>query len=141
MSAIKWKLNNVSLIQKCKINRLIEKRMTNGAASERFENTRNTISTWMKYKKKLSQTLGQTSSNTKKLLECNYEQVDKTILKWFSKQSNQNIPIDGTMTQEKVLLFAKNFDLPTVKYSNSWIDKSHKGMIKYRTSVKKGLFF
>ena len=92
-------------------------------------------------KKKLSQTLGQTSSNTKKLRECNYEQVDKTILKWFSKQSNQNIPIDGTMTQEKVLLFAKNFDLPTVKYSNSWIDKSHKGMIKYRTSVKKGLFF
>ena len=95
----------------------------------------------MKYKNKLLQTLGQTSSNAKKLRGCNYDQVDKAILKWFSLQSSQNIPIDGTITQEKVLLFAKNFDLPTVKCSDSWIDNSHKGMVKYRTSVKKGLFF
>ena len=95
----------------------------------------------MKYKNKLLQTLGQTSSNTKKLRGCHYDQVDKAILKWFSLQSSQNIPIDGTITQEKVPLFAKNFDLPTVKCSDSWIDNSCKGMVKYRTSVKKGLFF
>ena len=36
MSAVKRKLNNVSLIQKCKIIRHIEKGMTNKAASEKF---------------------------------------------------------------------------------------------------------
>ena len=63
----------------------------------------------MKNKSKLLQSLGRTSSNTKKLWECNYKQVDKAILNWFSLQSSQNVPIDGTMIQEKVLLFAKKF--------------------------------
>ena len=46
-------LNNVSLIQKCKINGLIENRMTNETASEKFGIPRNTILTWMKIKNKL----------------------------------------------------------------------------------------
>ena len=50
MSAVKRKLNNVSLIQKCKIIRHIEKGMTNKAASEKFGIPKNAISTWMKNK-------------------------------------------------------------------------------------------
>ena len=46
-------LNNVSLIQKCKINGLIENRMTNETASEKFGIPRSTILTWMKIKNKL----------------------------------------------------------------------------------------
>ena len=57
MSAVKRKLNNVSLIQKCKVIRLIEKEMTNNAASEKFEIPRNTISTWMNNKNKLLRSL------------------------------------------------------------------------------------
>ena len=45
MLAIKRKLNNLSLIQKCKINQLIEKRTNNEAASEKFGIPRNTILT------------------------------------------------------------------------------------------------
>ena len=140
MLAIKRKLNNVSLIPKCKINQLIEKRMNNEAASAKFGIPRSTILTWMKNKKKLLQSLGQTLSNAKKLREYNYEQVDKAILKWFFLQSSRNIPIDGTMIQEKVLLFSQNFNFPNVKCSDGWIDKSQKGMEKYRTTVKKVYF-
>ena len=115
MSAVKRKLNNVSLIQKCKIIRHIEKGMTNKAASEKFGIPKNTISTWMKNKNKLLQSLEQTSSNTKKLRGCDYEQVDKAVLKWFSLQRSQNIPIDGTMIKEKALFLQKNLIFQTSK--------------------------
>ena len=65
-------------------------------ASEKFGIPRNTISTWMKNKNKLLQSLEQTSLNTKKLRQCDYEQVDKAILKWFLCKS-QNILSDGIM--------------------------------------------
>ena len=58
-------------------------------ASEKFGIPRNTISKWMKNKNKLLQSLEQTSLNTKKLRQCDYEQVDKAILKWFSLQESK----------------------------------------------------
>ena len=66
-------------------------------ASEKFGIPRNTISTWMKNKNKLLQSLEQTTLNKKKLRQSDYEQVDKAILKWFSLQKSQNIPSDGIM--------------------------------------------
>ena len=75
MSAVKRKLKNVSLIQKCKITKLIEKGMANKVASEKFGISRKTISTWMKNKNKLLQSLEQ------KLRGCDYEQVHKAIPK------------------------------------------------------------
>ena len=97
--------------------------MTNKAASEKFAIPKNTISTWMKNKNKLLQSLEKTSSNTKKLRGCDYEQVDKAVLKWFSLQRSQNIPIDGTMIKEKALFFAEKFNLPNFKASDGWMDK------------------
>ena len=121
MSAVKQKLNNVSLIQKYKVIWLIEKEMTNKAASEKFGIPRNTISTWMKNKSKLLQSFEQTSSNTKKLCGCDYEQVHKAILKWFSLQRVQNIPIDGAMIKTKRCFLLKKF--PNFKVSDGCMDK------------------
>ena len=111
-------------MQKCnKVIRLIEKGMINKAASEKFGIPRNTILAWMKNKNKLLQSLEQTSSNTKKIRECDYKQVDKAILKWLSLQRSQNVPIDGTMIKEKVLFFAEKFNSPNFKASDGWMDK------------------
>ena len=41
--------------------------------------------------------------------ECDYEQVDKTIFKWFSLQGSQNVEIDGPILKETALRFAKKF--------------------------------
>ena len=53
MSTVKKKLTKESLKEKCKIIRHIEKGMANKGASEKFEVSKNTISTWMKNKDKL----------------------------------------------------------------------------------------
>ena len=69
MSAVKRKLKNTKLIQKCQIIRQIEKEMTN---KEKFGVPKNTISTWMKNKDKLFEGLEQSSSDAKKMRGCDY---------------------------------------------------------------------
>ena len=123
MSAVKRKLKNTKLIQKCQIIRQIEKGMTNKEASEKFSVPKNTISTWMKNKDKLFEGLQQSSSDAKKMRRCDYEQVDKAVFKWFSLQRSQNIPIDGPILKEEGLQFAKSFNFPTFKASDRWLDK------------------
>ena len=123
MSAVKRKLKNTKLIQKCQIIRQIEKGMTNKEASEKFGVPKNTISTWMKNKNKLFEGLEQSSSDAKKMRGCDYEQVDKAVFKWFSLQRSQNVLIDGPILKEKALQFAKSFNFPTFKASDGWLDK------------------
>ena len=130
MSAVKRKLKNTKLIQKCQIIRQIEKGMTNKEASEKFGVPKNTISTWMKNKDKLFEGLEQSSSDAKKMRGCDYEQVDKAVFKWFSLQRSQNVPIDGPILKEKALQFAKSFNFPTFKASEGWLDKWEKRVRK-----------
>ena len=127
MSAVKRKLKNTKLIQKCQIIRQIEKGMTNKEASEKFGVPKNTISTWMKNKDKLFEGLEQSSSDAKKMRGCDYEQVDKAVFKWFSLQRSQNVPIDGPILKDKALQFAKTFNFPTFKATDGWLDKWKKG--------------
>ena len=123
MSAVKRKLKSTKIIQKCKIIKEIEKGMTNKEASEKYGIPKNTISTWMKNKEKLLKGLEQSSSEAKKMRGCDYEQVDQAVLKWFSLQRSQNVPIDGPMLKEKALQFAERFNIPNFKASDGWMDK------------------
>ena len=124
MSAVKRKLKNTKLIQKCQIIRQIEKGMTSKEASEKFGVPKSTISTWMKNKDKLFEGLEQSSSDAKKMRRCDdYEQVDKAVFKWLSLQRSQNVPTDGPILKEKALQFAKSFNFPTFKASDGWLDK------------------
>ena len=72
-------------------------------------------------KNKLLNNLQQISSNTKKLWGCDYEQVSTAILKWFSLQRSQNIPINGTMIKEEALFFAETFNFPNFTASDGWM--------------------
>ena len=126
MSAVKRKLKNTKLIQKCQIIRQIEKGMTNKEASEKFGVPKNTISTWMKNKNKLFEGLEQSSSDAKKMRGCDYQQVDKAVFKWFCLQRSQNVPTDGPILKEKALQFAKSFNFLTFKVSDGWLDKWEK---------------
>ena len=123
MSAVKRKLKNTKLIQKCQIIRQIEKGMTNNEASEKFGVPKKTISMWMKNKDKLFEGLEQSSSDGKKMRRCDYEQVDKAVFKWFSLQRSQNVLIDGPILKEKALQFAKSFNFPNFKATDRWLDK------------------
>ena len=73
--------------------------MSNKEAAEKYKIPKNTISTWMKNKHKILQSLEEekTASGSKKVRGCDYEQIDKAVFKWFTVQRSQNIPIDGNL--------------------------------------------
>lgn len=127
--SVERKLTNKTLVQKCEIIREVENGMTNKDASEKFGVPKNTISAWIKNKDKLLAALGETSSQTKKLRSCEYEEIDKAVYQWFILQRSQQIPIDGAMIKEKALSYAKEFQFRDFKASDGWMEKWKKRFV------------
>ena len=44
------------------------------------------------------------------------------LFEWFVLQRSQNIPIDGSLIQEKGLLFAEKLEIPDFKALDGWLD-------------------
>ena len=97
--------------------------MSNKDAAEMFVVPKNTISTWVKSKDKLLEALQETSSQTKKLRGCNYEDVDKAVYEWFTLQRSQHVPIDGAILKEKELFYAEKLKFPELKAADGWMEK------------------
>ena len=121
--SVKHKLNTKTLKEKCDILSHIEKGTTNKEAADKFGVLKNTISTWIKNKEKIFQALEESAPGTKTLRGCQYEKVDKALFEWFVLKRSQNIPIDGSMIQEKGLFFAEKLEIPDFKASDGWLDK------------------
>ena len=124
--SVKRKLNTKTLKEKCDILSHIEKGMTNKEA-DKVGVPKNTISTWIKNKEKNFQALEESAPSTKKLRGCQYENVDKALFEWFVLQRSQNIPIDGSMIQEKGLSFAENWRSLTLKHRMGGLISGKKG--------------
>ena len=124
--SVKRKLNTKNLKEKCDILSHIEKGMTNKEAGNKLGVPKNTISTQIKNKEKIFQSLEESARSTKKLRGCQYEKVNKALFEWFVLQRSQNIPIDGSMIQEKGLFFAKKLEIVDFRASDGWIDSGKK---------------
>ena len=124
--SVKGKLITKTLKEKCDILSHIEKDMTNKQTAHKFGVPKNTISTWIKNKENIFQALEESAPRTKKLRGCQYEKVNKALLESFVLQKSQNIPIDGSMAQEKGLFFAEKLEIPDFKVSDGWLDKWRK---------------
>ena len=95
--------------------------MSNKDVATKYGVTRNTVSTWVKNKHKLTASLEKKGMNSsRKNTRCgNYEKVDKAIYNWFVRKRSQKIPIDGIIIKEKALGFAKALGL-----SVPWVYKN-----------------
>ena len=82
---------------------------------------KNTLSTWKKNKEKIIAAL-KSSGGTKRhqIKEGTYEQVNLACYKWLLIQRSENIPINGTILQEKALGFAKQLNIETFQASDCW---------------------
>ena len=121
--SVKRKLNTKTLKEKFDILSHIEKGMTNKEAVDKFGLPENTISTWIKNKEKIFQALEEIAPSAKKLRGYQYEKVDKALFECFVLQRSQNIPIDGSMIQEKGLFLAEKLEIPDFKASDGWLDR------------------
>ncbi|XP_047139139.1 tigger transposable element-derived protein 4-like [Hydra vulgaris] len=96
--------------------------MSNKEVAKKYGVPKNTLSTWIKNKTKLSTSLEKngTKSKRKKLRSGNFKNVDKAIYTWFVAKRSQQVPIDGTILKEKALKFAEALGELDFKTSDCW---------------------
>ena len=83
----------------------IEGGHTNKHVSKKFNVPKNTVSTWKKNKDKIVAAF-KSSGGTKRqrIKEGTYEQVNLACYKWLLIQRSENIPINGTILQEPLIM-------------------------------------
>ena len=88
---------------------------------------KNTLSTWVKNKGKLLDSL-EKGSNIKqqKLRTGNFEILDKAIFNWFLSMLSQNVSLSGAMIQEMALTFAKELNVENFQASYGWLSVARK---------------
>ena len=60
-------------------------------------------------------------TNTKKVRESNYPDIDNVVFKWFLSQRGKSIPIDGTVIKEKAMKYSKELGATDFKASDGWL--------------------
>ena len=103
MVPIKRRLNNKPIDVKCKALKDLEKGIKNKDVAAKYGVPKNTLSTWVKNKHKLTTSLEKEGiSSSRKSTRCvSYDQIDKAVFHWFVGKRSQKVPVDGIILKEK----------------------------------------
>ena len=102
--------------------------------SKKFNVPKNTLSTWKKNRgKKIAAFKSSGGNKRQRVKEGIYEQVYLACYKWLLIQRSENIPINGTILQEKALGFAKQLNIEKFQASDGWL---HAWKTRYNISFK-----
>ena len=134
MAPVKAKLTNKSLAEKCKALKDLGNGLSNKNVATKHGVPRNTASTWVKNKHKLTASLEKKGMNSsrKNTRRGNYEKVDIAIYNWSVGKRSQKIPIDGIILKEKALEFARALSVTEFKASDCWLNNWKK---RYNLSI------
>ena len=102
--------------------------MTYKGLAANYSVPKNTLSTWVKNKHKLTTSLEKKGmSSSQKSTRCvSYNQIDKAVFHWFVGKRRQKVPIDGIILKEKALEYAKRLGIREFKASHCWLNKWEK---------------
>ena len=104
---IKRRLSNKPIGVKCKALKDLEKGMANKDVAAKYGVPKNTLSTWVKNKHKLTEK--KVMSSSRKSTRCgSYGQIDKAVFYWFVGKRSQKVPIDGIILRKKSLRICEN---------------------------------
>lgn len=111
-----------------------EKGKSNKDVSKLFGVPANTLSTWKKNKSKIFEAFQKGSTSTKRVKVDTYDQVNKAVLRWFTKMRSENVPVNGILIKEKALYFAEELKAEKFQASDGWLQK-------WKTRLVEMLFF
>ena len=107
----------------------LEKGKSNKEVAKLFGVPANTLSTWKKSKDKVFEGFQKGSATTKRLKVDTYDQVNKAVLKLFTRLRSENVPVSGVLIKEKALYFAKELNFEKFQASDGWLDKWKKRLV------------
>jgi len=67
------------------------------------------------------ESLNNSQSRPKRHRKTNNEEINEATLKWYHERRSQNLPVSGTMLQEKALELSRLANNETFKASNGWL--------------------
>ena len=107
----------------------LEKDKSNKEVAKSFGVPANTLSTRKKSKDKVFEAFPKGSATTKRLKVDTYDQVNKAVLKWFTRLRSENVLASGVLIKEKALYFAKELNFEKFQASDGWLDKWKKRLV------------
>ena len=94
----KRKYTNKTLREKCQALKDLEKGETNRDVAAKYDVPKNTLSTWLKNKEKLFDSLKKgTNVKKQKLRSGNHELMDQAICNWFLNMWSRNVSLSASM--------------------------------------------
>ena len=124
----KWKYTHKTLREKCQALKDLEKEESNKDLAAKYNVPKNTLSTWVRTKEKLFDTLKKgTNLKRQKLKSGNHELVDQAIFNCFLNMRRQNVPLSASMIKKKQLFFAKELSTENFQASDGWLQRWKEG--------------
>ena len=91
--------------------------MKNCDVVKKYGVLKNTISTWKKKADKIVSVQESSKLAPKRRIRSgHHNDLDTALLQWFTSVRDQNVPINGKITQEKALQYARS-----CKSTTSWL--------------------
>ena len=101
---------------------VIEKNRKKSEVAKEFGIPLNTLSTYLKNKDKIFDSALKYDTKRKRDRSGNNPELDKCVLKWFTKARSEKIPLSGPIIKVKAQEFGAKLNLNNFKASNGWLD-------------------
>lgn len=124
-SVRKGKYSLLTIAQRVLILDKLKKGTSATLISKEFGIAKSTVSLIKKNELKIRSAFGASSalSNRKKQRKSNFPRTESALHKWFVKQRDQNVPINGNILIEKAKYYCTKFDEGNFKASTGWLDR------------------
>lgn len=122
----KQKRKAFTLQEKYDIIKKIQRGVKQSEICRDLGTSKSTIATMWKEKQKILESYEKESAKVKRIKKSAYDVVDRGLLKWFTQQRLQNVPISGRVLQEKASELGSMIQQSEFNCSRSWIERFKK---------------
>lgn len=127
--SVKFKMStrkSISFSDKIRNLNEINKGVKKKDVAQLFKISASTLSTILKNRQTIDENESNFGPKQKRMRLCQYDDLDKAMLKWIRGIRDRNCPVSGTLLQEKAMEFAKILGYSDFKASAGWMDKFKK---------------
>lgn len=122
----KQKRKAFTLKQKYEIINKIKSGVKQSDICKELQLRKSTIATIWKNRQTILLAYDKTNVRCKKLKLSAHESVDKGLLKWFTQKRQENVPISGSVLQEKASEMGSKIENKEFVCSRSWVERFKK---------------
>ena len=130
MATLKRSHNETSMKNKYHALKELEKGVPQNKVALRFGVQKSTLCTWKRNKTKIEEAY-HAGLGDKRVRPEKYEDLNKTLMKWFFNCRSENIPLNEPLLKEKAIAFATELKIENFQASDGWLEKWKKRFVYF----------